>query len=344
MKPIAIVSALLILAALTHAAETEAGGVIQTVPLEAGRAYFIPTHARVTTTIRFPGAIGNPDGAVGIFTEDATKQTAEYLVTWQVGDPYFTIAPLDAAQMANLNVPYEGRTYVFYFFPVADPLKAVAAVSLSGTQGAPELPIAKSGAPAPNSIRRAPSPPVSDVIDATPARLVGLLDRLKLVHATPRGEALVQLARAMQIQIALGLGASDLPSGAGPSPAVSNAADFHVTDTALFQIHLLRVIRDPRLNCLGFICLVRNTSRDVLAFDPRSFAARAGAQYLPQRVVDAASILKPGEQAPAYFVAQPARATPLSPDNDWRISVDLVSPCLNPGAVIARGYLPRGKS
>ena len=111
-----------------------------------------------------------------------------------------------------------------------------------------------------------------------------------------------------------------------------------LNDAGWYQIALLRAVREPRLNCIGFICLVRNTSPHVLAFDVNSFGARAGAEYLPQRISDASPILKPGEQGPAYFVVQLRNNSPLLATNEWRISMDLVSPHLNPGAAVSRGF------
>ncbi|HVU35286.1 MAG TPA: hypothetical protein VHE61_17755 [Opitutaceae bacterium] len=320
---------------------------VQNVPLDAARPYFVPTHPRVMTTIRFPREIGAPEGAVSIFTEDATAAPGEYLVSWQPGDPYFTVAPLTSAGMANLNVPYQGRTYVLYFYPVTDPLGAVAVVNLLETGPVSAAPVPGDDTRPTGAARQAPtagqvvkrSTPLPDPsVPATPARLVGFLDRLKLIHATPPGPALAAMAKAMDVQIAI---AQD-PDDATPTAAANDDPVRRVrarpNDGGLFKILLLRTVRDRRLNCLGFVCLVLNTSDQVLAFDIGSFGARAGAAYLVQRISDAEPILKPGAQSPAYFVVQAPPNAPLLADNDWKLSVDLVSPRLNPGAMIARGF------
>jgi hypothetical protein len=314
--------------------------------LNPSRPYFIPTHPRVTTTVRFPREIGAPDGSVAVFAEDAEKAaTAEYLVSWQQGESYFTITPLRSARMANLNVPYQGNTYVLYFYPVDDPLNAAASVTLGEGTGSATVaaPVASGIAPPPaaspteNAVQRASAPPESPFVAATPSRLLGLLDRLKLIHATEPGARLTALTQSMGVQLAF----------SREDVAAVQSRDLALNDTDLiaglndygwYQVVLLRAVRDRRLNCIGFICLVRNTSDRVLAFDVNSFGARAGAEYLMQKVSDATPILQPHEQAPAYFIVEPPRNSPLQAANAWRISVDLLSPCPNPGAVIASGF------
>jgi hypothetical protein len=313
--------------------------VIQSIELTATRAYYVPTHPRVTTTIRFPQEIGAPEGAVGVFTEDGGKQSGEYLVTWQQGDTYMTVTPLKDSQMANLNVPCGEQTVVIYFYPVSDPLKAIACVNLLAPSVVPRQSATAAGAA---SIIRQSAPPANNVPPATPARLVGMLDRLKLIHATSTAAELATLADTMKVEIAWSTEDSDagsLPSaGLGLRPTSSALIGNGINDAGLYEIILLRAVRDPRLNCIGFVCLLRNTSDQLLAFDVNSFGARAGAEYLPQRISDAPPLLKPGEQSPAYFVVTPSSASPLRAANDWRISVDLVSPRTNPGAGITRRF------
>jgi hypothetical protein len=314
---------------------------IQSVELTAARAYYVPTHPRVTTTIRFPQEIGAPEGAVGVFTEDAGKQSGEYLVNWQQGDAYLTVTPLRDSQMANLNVPCGEQTVVVYFYPVPDPSKAIACVNLI----APSIASRQSIAPGVAAVvTRQSAPPTTNILPATPARLLGMLDRLKLIHATSTAEELTTLAEAMKIEVAWsaeGSGGPSLPSASTASrPNGPTLIGSGINDAGWYEIVLLRAVRDPRLNCIGFVCLIRNTSDQMLTFDVNSFGARAGAEYLPQRISDAPPELKPGDQQPAYFVITPSANSPLRAANDWRISVDLVSPRTNPGAGITRKFNP----
>lgn len=351
MKTCGILGVALTLAAMAWAADpTEAPAVIQTAELNPARPYFVPTHPRVTTTIRFPKEIGAPDGSVALFTEDAAKQSGEYLITWQQGDRYFTVTPLKEAQMANLNVPYEGETYVFYFYQVTEQLKAVASVNLiapSAVNTAAARPPGAAPVASSAEVKKQSTPPEDPYVAPTAARLVGFLDRLKLIHATAIGPELAELAKTMQVDIAAspeGLaGAKKDLQGQPCVEGLSGEISHGLNDAGLFQIILLRAVRDRRTNCIGFICLVRNTSDQVLAFDVNSFGARAGAEYLSQRVSDVPAILKPGEQSPAYFVVHAGRNAPLTAANEWKISVDLVSPRLNPGAAIAQRFVSEAK-
>ena len=330
------------------AATPDPATVIQTYPLNPGHPYFVPTNQRVTTTVRFPREIGAPDGAVTVFTEDAARPgPAEYLVTWQAGDPYLTITPLKDSRMANLNIPYQGQTYVFYFYQVSDPLQAVAALNFTEPDQA-----AKDAAPADTAaapVARALAPPASPYIAVTPARLVGFLDRLKLIHASAAGAELAGLVKAMKVEVAVSEEELNTLPGGGELRAPENGfvgvIKHGLNDAGLYQIVLIRAVRDDRLNCLGFICLVRNTSDQALTFDVNSFGARSGAEYLAQCIADAPAVLQPGEQAPAYFVVQAARNSPLSAVNEWKISAELVKPRLSPGAAIARRFaVPGGGS
>lgn len=339
MRPVSLLFALAVTTTLS-AQPAGSSGVIQTAVLAREQPYFVPTHPRVTTTIRFPGEIGAPDGAVGIFTEDATKPGAEYVVAWQRGDAYLTLTPLRDGRMANLNVPYQGATFVVYVYTVPDPLQAVAVLNLVEAAGA-----AVSTVPGPvqagqtnDSVRRTAERPAVEQVLATPARLLGFMDRLKLLHATPAGARLVALAQAMGVEVAMPADTAGTLAADSLRRGVVERCGGGLTDAGLYQIVLLRAVRDPRLNAIGFICLLRNTSPVVLNFDVGSFGARAGAEYLGQRLSDAPAVVKPNEQVPAYFVVQPPAGSPLLATNDWKVTVELVNPRPNPGAALARGF------
>lgn len=329
-RPILLV---LVLLGGAEAAEVlHPGHVIQHAVLDETRPYFVATHPRVTTTIRFPRAIEPPEGAVGVFGEDARVSSTEYVISWQPGDSFFTLVAGRDAKLANLNVPFEGRTFVFYFYPATDPLKAVAAVNLTfgtETRDRPRTGPDPSSARPREAVQRASEPPKRSLAAATPNRLMGLLDRMKLVHATKEGPQLEALARAMALEIVV----------CGPAAATSLARlSTPVTDAGWYQLLLLRVVRDPRVNAIGFIGLLRNVSGQTLVFDPASFGVRAGTSYYSQRISDAPAVLPPGAQSPVYFVIQPGAATPLSLANAWRVSVDLLSPAMNPGAALLREF------
>ena len=334
-------------------------GVIQVVALDATKPLFVPTHPRVTTTIRFPGEIGVSDGQG--FTEDPAKEitagngrlTSEYHIQWTQGDSYFTIVPLAGAGTRNLNVPYQGNTYVLYFYPVEKQFQAVALLNLVEGEAGSKWGIKDAGAgqsggceaTAMNSstVKRLTTLPASPYVPITPARLLGFMDRLKLIHATPPGPELAGLAQAMDVEVALTRAelAARPPTDPRSAPdliGIAGVIPGGVTDNGLFQCVLLRAVRDNKLNCVGFILLLRNLTDQAIAFDVASFAARCGAANLGQILSDAPAILAPQEEKEAYFIVRLERSNPMRAGNAWKITVDLLSPRLNPGAAIARRY------
>ncbi len=336
-----------------------ASAVIQVVALDAAKPLFVPTHPRVTTTIRFPGEIGVADGQG--FTEDPAKEitvgngrlTSEYHIQWTQGDSYFTVVPLAGAGTRNLNVPYEGNTYVLYFYPVEKQFQAVALLNLiereaGSNRGMKGPGIGSSGASEAtavnlSAVKRVATLPVSPYVPVTPARLLGFMDRLKLIHATPPGPELAGLAQAMDVEVALSHAELDARPPTDPHTAldlvgVAGVIPGGVTDNGLYQCVLLRAVRDNKLNCVGFILLLRNLTDQAIAFDVASFAARSGAANLGQILSDAPAILAPREEKEAYFIARLERSNPMRAGNAWKITVDLLSPRLNPGAAIARRY------
>jgi hypothetical protein len=110
-----------------------------------------------------------------------------------------------------------------------------------------------------------------------------------------------------------------------------------VSDAGLYQLVLLRAVRDSSLDAVGFVVLMRNTSDQPLVFDPRTFSARCGAALYTAQVIDAPGTLKPHETQAGYFAivgAGDGRPGYLEADNDWRISVALISPQLAAGATL----------
>ena len=298
---------------------------------------FIPVHPRVATTIRFPASIGDPMGAGFLDAEEIQKASAdgkpvqsngEYVITYLQGDNFFTVRPLPRAGMMNLNVPCEGMTIVLYFMPVESPADAVASLEfvLKGASTTAPAKVAgatetesKSSFPAGTQrIIKTDTRPESPYETATPARIDGLLGKLKLVHASRPGEELDEISQALGLQVSVSSAEGD---------------GFHditrpLTDSGVFQLILLRAVRDPHIDSVGFIFLMRNTSDHELVFDLRSLSARAGAALYTARAIEAPANLKPGQVMPGYFVVVGngnGSAGHLLSNNDWHLSINLVS-------------------
>lgn len=309
-----------------------APGVVKRAEINPAVPVFIPVHPRIATTITFPKPIGEPVGT-GFIDADALQKAAaegknvrgEYAITFQQGDPFFTVQPLPKSDLLNLNVPYEGSTLVLYFYAVEKPLSAIAsltfvekssAASPSSTGSNPQRATAE---PDVQSIKRVETLPTVNTFAATPARLDGFLRKLKLVHAARLGSELDDVAEAMKLKVAVT--SVENPEAAEVSQPVNR--------NALFELILLRAVRDPALDAMGFIVLFRNTSDQSLVLDVRTLSARCGAALYTAQVVDAPATLNPGELKPGYFAivgSGDGRPGYLSPHNDWKLSVALVSP------------------
>ncbi|PTY05264.1 hypothetical protein DB347_17525 [Opitutaceae bacterium EW11] len=322
--------------------------VVRRVEIDPATPVFIPVHPRIATTVSFPRPIGEPMGTGFVEAEAFQKAMSEgktvggrgeYLITFSQGDAFFTVQPMQQSELLNLNVPFEGETVVLFFYLVEQPLAAVASlnfidkpVSRVGKNG-PAGTLKNPGAsgerggdvsrPVVTGILRSETAPAPSSLPASPARLEGLLRKLKLVHAAHAGSELDDLASALKLNVAISA-AEDPQSLEIPHP---------VNRSALFELVILRAARDSALDSVGFVTLFRNTSEKEIVFDLRTLSVRCGAALYTARVIDAPASLRPGEVLPGYFVivgADDGRPAHLLPGNDWRVSVDLVSPGSSP--------------
>lgn len=321
--------------------EAKLPAVVRQAEINPAVPVFVPVHPRIATTITFPRPIGEPVGTGFVDSETIQKAAAEgkelgprgeYAITYVQGESAFTVQPLPKSELLNLNVPFEGSTIVLYFYVVDKPLSAVASltfvehaairapVALTKMVGREEAKSTESG------IQRAETLPKSSFKPASPARLDGFLRKLKLVHAAHVGSELADLSSAMNLAVAVSA-AEDVSASDIRQP---------MNDAVLYQLILLRAVRDPALDAVGFIILFRNTSDRELVFDLRTLSARCGAALYTAQVADAPAKLQPGEAKPGYFVvvgSGDGRPGYLLPNNDWRLSVALVSPAIPSGQV-----------
>lgn len=316
---------------------------------------FIPVNPRIATTITFPKPIGEPVGTGFIDAEAMQKAAAEgksvggrgeYVIAYVQGESSFTIQPLPKSDLLNLNVPYDGITLVLYFYIVDKPLAAIASLTFfepgATAQGRGQTVAGRSNNPEKANITAAEIPrtkkvdslPPSPFKSASPARLEGFLRKLKLVHAAHVGTELDDLAAAMKVSVAV---------SAAEDPSAKSILQ-PVNDSGLYQLILLRAVRDASLDAVGFIVLFRNASDRELVFDPRTLSARCGAALYTAQICDAPASLKPGELRPGYFAivgSADGRPGYLLPGNDWRISVSLISPQVPLGQNV--GAVEKGK-
>lgn len=354
-----IVTALATWASRCHAAAEEmrpgdiaaaAASVVRRVEINPSVPVFVPVHPRIATTVSFPKPIGEPMGT-GFVDADAFEKaagegkplhrTGEYVITYLQGDTFFSVQPVQRSDLLNLNVPYEGATLVLYFYLVQHPLQAVASLIFiepgiafrspehprsTAAPGAGDAVTVGAG-PRSNGkrIERVETLPPSPFIAASPARLDGFLRKLRLIHAAKPGAELEDAARAMKLKVALS-SAEDLQAADIINP---------VSDGGGFELILLRTARDPQLDAVGFVVLMRNKTREELVFDLRTFSARCGAALYTAQVVDAPTRLAPGGLQAGYFAivgSGDERPGYLLPGNDWHLSLRLLSPQIPPGS------------
>ena len=313
------------------AAEAGMPRVVRHAELNPDEPVFVPVHPRIATTITFPKPIGEPVGTGFVDSELLQKAASEgkavgargeYAITYLQGDPFFTIQPLPKSELLNLNVPYEGSTIVLYFYLTEKPLDAVASLTFveRGSRPAGSTSrdkISAEGAKVSEGITKVETLPPPTTRTPTPARLEGFLRKLRLVHAARLGPELDDLAQAMNLKVAVS--PAEDPTAQEITQPVSPADQF--------ELILLRAVRDPALDAVGFVVLFRNTSKQEIFFDLRTLSARCGAALYTACVVDAPASLKPGELKAGYFVilgAGDGRPGYLLPGNDWRLSVALV--------------------
>lgn len=276
-------------------------GMIQTATLDPGVPLFIPTHPRVTTTLRFPGPPGAPEGRG--FTEDEGRTPGEYLVAWTQGDHHLAVTPLGNAGPLNLNIPYAGETYVFYFYPVEKQFKALTSLRLRSSAG-------NAG-----GALKAPVPPRGEKANADTTQLLGLMDKLKLLAATQPGRGRQQLAAA------LGLSLWQPP---GDRADVGEAVQAHTRKTSaedVLHIAISQVVADPSLGTLGFAIKARNAAGKALALDGTRFSLKCGGRTLHAKLTEGPSILTPGESAELLLIVLQEGPAILRPENDWQVDL-----------------------
>jgi len=289
---------------------------IRNAALSTAQPFFLPLHPRVTTTLRFPAPLAQEPAGDGFWVErdgaGVPPSNVEYVLAWERGDTRMDIKALPNASLRDLNLSLEGRTYVLVCFPVNAPLDVSAAINFrfsatSGlvTDGKTENDPAADQFSAGSTIERVAEPPLSPYEIAGPARWIGFLDRLHLLHAAPSGD-LESLVRSM--------------------PKVSVYSPYSERDHGLFTSTLLRVARDDRFDLVGFIFLLKNTSAQRITFDVTACAARAGAMFFPQLTAELTPSLAPGAVAPGYFIIEGGgkKNAPLRAHNDWLLSFALL--------------------
>jgi hypothetical protein len=294
---------------------------IRRVILDENVTHLIPTFAKTTTTVIFPYAIEDASG-VG-FTKDPTKIRGDFYIKTEAKSPKIDVVPIDdlrvrtspleSGQGRNLNVFVGGKVYVLDFFLAPTQAESATKVLFVRLEDLRPPPSNNAQGSQPPTVTRSLRQPKSPFDPAGAARVIGVLDALKLISGTS-GDTRQALLRAMPH-----IDLSDRPSRDVNNPG-RQSQDTTVYDD--FDIQLVRVIRNNKIDALGFEVLIRNKTAHTVYFDPESFAVRAGENVFSQVTADISPSLPPNEQMRAWFcIITSPNGSPnyLSADNDFTV-------------------------
>lgn len=287
---------------------------IRSEVLNEDKPLYLQLNPRVTTTIRFPVPLEQDPVGTGFWVERENNNqpppsSVEYILAWDQNDTRLDIQARANASLRNLNVTLGGKTFVIVCYPAVRPLDASAVVNLKFAESVVKTVAGAkaSTTEAEATVRRVEEAPPSPYEDPTPARLVGMLDRLHIIHeASPAN--LDALIKTM--------------------PKVTVSYQAIEQEHGPFTSTLIRTVRDDRLDLIGFVVLLKNTSQRPVLFDQTGCAARVGAVYLPQQTSEIPERLEPGAVSPAYFVVDGGGRmhAPLKAKNNWLLSFKYSQP------------------
>jgi len=299
--------------AAAAAAEPAPPPSIVTVPLPAEaderRPLAFPTEPGNTLEVDLPWPV--EDWAGRGFTPDPEKFSGDFVIQASRGAPRIFVTPVAAGAHRVLHVVLAQpggltRAVPMEFIPAPAGLawrKASLAPAPAPADTAPAVALSER---APLSALRAPSPESQ----------IGLLATLRLMlNATAAG------ARAI----------------AAANPALSLASlDGPPRSFDAFTLRTRFALRDATTGTLGLCASVANQTGRRLLFDPGSWVVRAGDRVYPILTADFANELEPWATAAAFLVlarGPGGEATGLLPDNDFKVSVQLIG-SVNPRPVV----------
>lgn len=304
---------------------------IRRVILDENVTHLVPAWPKITTSVLFPYALEDVSG-VG-FSKDPTRTRGDFYVKVEPRSPKLDVTPIDdprvrttpmvAGEGRNLNVMAGGKVYVLFFFlaesrdQALTKLVFVRAEDLLTERRAHQIepavatatPAASPAVPVSRSLTLPPRPfsPAGD------ARIMGVLDTIKLLSGT-YGETRRQLLERMpQIQLS---DRTERDAG-NPGLLAQDTADYDD-----FSVRLERVIRNNKIDALGFEVVITNKTGRTLYFDPESFGVRVGENVYEQVTADPCPALAPHGEMEAWFeiITSPSGAPNyLAPDNDFSV-------------------------
>ena len=307
---------------------------VQRVVLDAGRPYFVPTNPSVTVTISFPHEIEGFDGWA--FTTDPQRNQGDFFLSFTPGNNYLSFVPIGGRQaMRNLNVIVEGKVVSLIAYPADDARKAPTSILFEDATTAKSAATDQDdqGKPdQPSLVVKTWSPPPRPFQGVTPVRLLGMLDTMKMLAQLDAQDALDEANTGKR-----GRRLEDAARATPNLTVVRREND--VTDLGIYKIHLTMVVRNNKLDVLAFTCLIENTCKVPLTFDPESFGIRVGDAFFRQVIGDLKPQIQPGKSEVGFFAlagGPDGRPNYLDPAQAFSPSMELLRPSVNPGAALVR--------
>jgi hypothetical protein len=227
------------------------------LPLNQEQPSVIKLGVHGITTIQFPAKIEALDG-YGFSLNPAPDSQDLFQISFNKGTNFISLKAVRSGVEGNLTVVLDGKVYALLCKEASDPSFVVVF----------EDEAAK---------RVAEQPAASKHPAASPARLLGFLDKIKAFPTLK--------VSAPEIYQNMDVAEPDSHSG------------FEKLD-----VSVKRVVRDDALDSVGFEVLLANKSAKDFIYDPESFAVRIGEEVYQQSVSDAGGLVPAGKSQTAFFV------------------------------------------
>jgi hypothetical protein len=318
-----------------------AAPLIKEVYLDPNKVHDVTCAAGMVTTFRFPQAVKSVKGM--FFSENPEQIAGDWILHFDKGAPYVSVTPYGTnSPQRTMNIVTGDNVYVVSVRVADDADSAVAVVRFhtdktrpatvvssgpsddagagASADTAAETGRAERGAAAEpagfsggtgfggvSGVSASKNPPVAEkkADGVSAAQLVGFLDKVKLLNSKMPPQSRVALLKEMQ----------------GVRMVFKENA---VSDFGAVRVVLKSVVRDSRMDALGFALTIENLSRYNLLVEPESLWFRCGAHVRRQTLSDVSPQLPALKSVDAYFVVVgdgQGGKNRLLPENEFKIGL-----------------------
>ena len=228
------------------------------MPLNQDEPAVVKTGTNGITTVEFPYKIEALDG-FGFSRNPAPNGPNLFQISFNKGTNFLSLKAMREGVEGNLTVVVDGKVYSLLCKADPDPSFVVIFEDTAA------------------SFVSSPRGLLAKRKQASPARLLGFLDKLK-GYPTLRVSA-PEMFRNMEV-----------------------AEPNSISGQEGLQVILRRVLRDEKLDALGFEIELSNRSGKDFLYDPESLGVRVGDEVYPETICDAEGVVRPGKTLPAFFV------------------------------------------